>query len=238
MIDSIKKFSFHGNPPAAGNSFLFRFLRLLLADALTPPSPSILLFLLFLLNSVCPRFRMSIIESQIGAMKAAGYQRKCRICHEHGHRADNRAFHPQEAGPLQSKRNRSEGFSESHLSDVELVKNVLIRPLQIESQRWDYGLVVAGAAQPGSERVAYVSFAAAAAAIAAPAGIASAIAAAATAAAAVAISAAPLHPHALISAPAITPDPTSAPAEPPTACQNDDALAGCRHLGSRSEQCQ
>ena len=148
-------------------------------------------------------------------MKAAGPQRKCRICHEYGHRADNRAFHPPEVGPLQSaKRNRSEGCSESYSSDVELVKDLLIRPLQIESQRWDYGLVVAGAAQQGSERVACVSFAAAAAAIAAPAGVASAIAAAATAAAAVAISAAPPHPPALAPAPAITPDPASALAEP------------------------
>jgi hypothetical protein len=149
-------------------------------------------------------------------MKAAGAQRKCRICHEYGHRADNRAFHPPEVGPLQSaKRNRSEGCSESYSSDVELVKDLLIRPLQIESQRWDYGLVVAGAAQQGSERVACVSFAAAAAAIAAPAGVASAIAAAATAAAAVAISAAPPHPPALAPAPAITPDPAAASAEPP-----------------------
>lgn len=53
--------------------------------------------------------------------------RKCRICREYGHRADNRAFHPQEAAfrgsDLAAKRRRSEGGDDSSNSDEEFSAN-------------------------------------------------------------------------------------------------------------------
>jgi hypothetical protein len=53
--------------------------------------------------------------------------RKCRICREYGHRADNRAFHPQEAAvcgsDLAAKRHRSEGGDDSSNSDEEFSAN-------------------------------------------------------------------------------------------------------------------
>lgn len=56
---------------------------------------------------------------------SAGLLRKCRICHEYGHRADNRAFHPLETDDANrvvaspAKRRRSKGVGGGAGSDSE-----------------------------------------------------------------------------------------------------------------------
>jgi hypothetical protein len=70
------------------------------------------------------------MDMEAASGRAAGAPRRCRICHEYGHRADNRAFHPQEAAfraaNSAEKRHRSEGSGHDSDSETEHVSNAVV----------------------------------------------------------------------------------------------------------------